>query len=827
MGKEQPGWRELPILALIWGGSAAIDRLWFFLDHRIPAWDQAEYLTNALLYWHSLQSAQWFSLAWWTDFWQISTKLPPFVFIATAPFLSLFGTQTSADTWVNLLFSAILLGSVYGLGNALFNGRTGLWAALFCALIPGLYPIRLDYLLDYPLTALVTLSFTLLTLWQFHRDRPSFPGLGGWLSLALGVSLGITWLTKQSALLFLFVPLATAGIQALRRRQWSRVGQWTIALGLSITLAYPWYRTNWLLVLTGSKRATIDSALAEGDPSLLSLQAWTYYLKQLPEFLSPLILGLGILGLIAFWPRSAKGVSPSQPTPWRSLGWLLMFWLGAYGLSSLNINKDPRYGVPYLPVLTVILAYGWTLLPRRQIWQLAKASSLAVAGLMMAIGLFPIGSLQLPAQSLARHSLVPAQDWPHQQVIATITEADPFLTATVGVLPSTPEINQHNFTYYGLTQDFQVYGRQVGTLPKAAHQDARSLTWFLTKLGDQGSIRRKKAQAALTQQIVTSPDLTLHKAWNLPDHSQLQLYRRQQPLVEVRAQDNPAEVPISLTQVRVPAQVPPGQPVPITYEWVGQWDKLQSGLVLLTWQQINGSGRWLHDHAIAVGTLHLSPQPSSQSAQVIERLAMLPPATTPAGTYRLEATYLDRRSGQVMPLQIPEITLQITPTAKAVAAPELDLVTQLRELATQLPQGRKALDFVFNEVGRISQYDPIQDYQAQLATAMAYRWQQEPQNVAYAYAYGLATALQREVNTTIATFERIAQLDQQNPYAHAYLAFVNLYDFRARAAQPAIDRAKALAPDLPELQVLDGIAALMQGNLVKAWHSLPAYQQLD
>lgn len=827
MGKEQPWWKDLLILALIWGMGAAIDRLWFFLDHRIPAWDQAEYLTNALLYWRTLQTAQWVSWDWWTDFWQISTKLPPFVFIATAPFLSLFGPQTSADTWVNLLFSAILLGSVYGLGNALFNGRTGLWAALFCALIPGLYPIRLDYLLDYPLTALVTLSFTLLTLWQFRRDRSPFPGLGGWLSLALGVSLGVTFLTKQSALLFLLVPLAIAGIQALWRRQWSRVFQWAIGLGLGIVLAYPWYRTNWLLVLTGSKRATIDSAVAEGDPSLLSLEAWTYYLKQLPELLSPLILGLGLLGLIAFWPRLNHDPSPTHPTPRRSLGWLLVFWLGAYMLSSLNINKDPRYGVPYLPVLTVILAYGWTLLPRRQIWHLAKGSSLTAAGLMMAIGLFPIGSLQLAPQSLARHAIVPAQGWPHQEVIATIRQADPFLTATVGVLPSTPEINQHNLTYYGLAQDFQVYGRQVGTLPKAVHQDVRSLTWFLTKQGEQGSIRRKKAQAALTQQIVTSPDLTLHNTWNLPDHSQLQLYRRQQPFVEVRAQDNPAEGSIALTQVQVPTQVLPGQPVPITYEWLGQWDTLQSGLVLLTWQQVNGSGRWLHDHAIGTGMLHRPRELSSQSAQVIERLAMLPPATTPAGTYRLEATYLDRRSGQVMALQMPDITLQITPTAKAVAAPELDLVTQLRELATQLPQGRQALDFVFNEVGRISQYDPVQDYQAQLATAMAYRLHQEPNNLAYAYAYGLATALQRQVDTTIATFERIAQLDSQNPYAHAYLAFVNLYDFRARAAQPAIDRAKALAPDLPELRVLDGIAALMQGNLVKAWHDLPAYQQLD
>ena len=44
-------------------------------------------------------------------------------------------------------------------------------------------------------------------------------------------------------------------------------------------------------MLTSGKRATIDSALAEGDPNLLSLDAWLYYGKLLPNHISlPLLI---------------------------------------------------------------------------------------------------------------------------------------------------------------------------------------------------------------------------------------------------------------------------------------------------------------------------------------------------------------------------------------------------------------------------------------------------------------------------------------------------------------------------------------------------------
>lgn len=72
----------------------------------------------------------------------------------------------------------------------------------------------------------------------------------------------------------------------LKHRQWNRFLQLFAALLLSIAIIFPWARTNWLLMLTSGKRATLDSAIAEGDPALNTLDAWTYYFKLLPAHVS-------------------------------------------------------------------------------------------------------------------------------------------------------------------------------------------------------------------------------------------------------------------------------------------------------------------------------------------------------------------------------------------------------------------------------------------------------------------------------------------------------------------------------------------------------------
>ncbi len=796
---------RLGILLLIWLVSAGVDLVWLKCDRAIPSWDQADYLTGSLNYYQALQNAQWLDSQWWRSFWLLSSKIPPFTYIAAAIVQHIFGTGQDSAMLVNILFNGVLIVAVYGLGVELFSVEVGLWSALLCQLFPAFYQLRLDFLLDFPLTAAVTLCFWCLTVWR-GRKTPS------WLwAAAFGVSLGVALLVKQTALFFLLIPTIWVGVEIVKSRLWQRLLQLVAALGAALLVCGWWYRVNWLFVLTSGKRATIDSAIAENDPALNTIGAWTYYGQVLPIQVSWLLLIVPIVGLLLY----GRSIKKSKD----SFCWLAVFWVGAYLLCSVNVNKDNRYVLPYLPIVALFLAYGLTSLRGR--WQkFIRTGTVGLAALLMVFNLFPIGAKVL--SSYGQHYADLQANLPHRQVIAEIIRSSPYLRSTVGVLPSTAEINQHNVNYFGALAHFQVYARQVGTKEKQVKQDARSLNWFITKTGEQGSI--SDAQSLMVKEVEASPDFQIQKSWRLPDKSSLQLYHRR--LSPIKVEPVSAKIDRVQLQVTVPKTSPPGVPVPVTYQWRGNLQQLRSGLVLLSWHQLNTTQiSWLNDRAIGMGNLY-SGIASNNSLQVTETSAMLPPKNTPPGIYTVTANYINQKTGESYLLS-PPATIEINPSSTPTPAPELDLITQLQVLAATLPQGTPALEYLFAEVARINQYDPTQDYLQQAALAMQYRLKMTPTPPAtWAYTLALATALKRDVNGAIAALEQVTQLDARNPYAYAYLAFVHLYKFQPYLAEIAVEKAIALNPKLPELYALHSIAALMQAKIFSAWDYFQQYTRL-
>ena len=73
------------------------------------------------------------------------------------------------------------------------------------------------------------------------------------------------------------------------------------------------------------------------------------------------------------------------------------------------------------------------------------------------------------------------------------------------------------------------------------------------------------------------------------------------------------------------------------------------------------------------------------------------------------------------------------------------------------------------------------------------------------------------MNPAINTAEVLMNLNPDNAYSYAYLSFLYLYDWKPRQAELALQRALDIAPEVVEFKYLDGISALMQGKLWKAW----------
>ncbi len=887
----------------------AIDRVWLHWDQSVPDWDQADYLTGAMNYWRAFEHPQWLSRDWWVGLWLLSSKIPPFVYMVTAGVIKVGGTGPDQALIVQLGFSAILILSVYGMGRRLFSPGVGLWAAVLSMVLPGLYPLRHIFLLDYPLVAMVTLSFALLTYWHqparvtfsieaetaipetaiptiaLHHDGktelqllqetiaqlperrelsniPLTSGLSKkiavglttiaqpfidlikgfdrnpWLKvLAFGIALGLTLLTKQTVVFFLFFPIVWILGQTLFLRQWGKFWQLAVGLVVAIAIAYPWYRTNWLLILTAGQRATVASAAMEGDPGLNTWAAWTYYLKEIIQQVSIPFFVVGIVGLLLYSKRLLKrgnqrdnrllanrqerrSIDQNQR---RSRRWLMVFLIGSYLLCSLNVNKDTRYIAPLLPVLSILLAQGLVLLPKYL--SILRLGILALMALLMISDLFPI----LPGRT--GHLAKPPQNWHQRDAIATIVQAEPYLRHNVGVLPSLPEFNQHNVNYFGTLANFQVYGRQVGDRMKRLWTDGRSMPWYLVKTGDQGAIRQTEALAALTKSITSNKELKLEQSWKLPDNSDLQLYRRSNPSVSVTPVIGTQwgdEQLLRLEQVIVPSSAIAGKAIPVTYKWAGNGADLQAGLLLLRWvptETTNRKPAWLHDHGLGLGQLtNLEPK---TLYQVTETLAMLPPKDA-MGTYDLEITYLNRTTGETYPLVPPNVTVTIAPATqggKEITAPELDPGTQLRLMATDLPKGVAALDKIFDRVASLNLYDPTQDYLLQAHISLLQRLKDDPQNPQLAYAYALTQLLRRNVAGAIAAFESVTKLDGHNPNAQAFLAFVNLVDFRPGAARNALTQAEQMPNRGKEIFGLRAIARLMQLDWLGAWQDFQIFQK--
>lgn len=821
--KPSQPYRDYSILFVLWLIAAGVDRLWFQLDQAPPAWDQGDHLARAMHYWRVLQHPHLFSGEWWIELWEQSpTYRAPLVYLLTVPCLALFGAGYDQAALVNLIFTGVIIIAIYHLGKQVFSPQVGCWAAGLCLLPHTLAYSRTDYLLDYGLTASITAAFTCLTLWRY-ATRQTWP----W-TIASGLALGAVVLNRPTGLLFLGVPLLWLGGSTLWQRQWKRVGQLAIAGLIGLALAWPWFSTNWLTIISSIAQANAGGLVYEGDPQANTLAGWLHYARELPAMFSlPIVwVGIGCGGVELgrwLWRSQAVGERSSPQAVTQAAGgrwtWLLGFVLGIYALCSLAANKDPRFIQPYLPVVGLLFARLLTLGMGR-VWVGLRWGTVSLAIALLLGNLFPLKGF-----AIGQHRPYLGSPYPHAEVITEVIQQQPYLRSTIGLVTNTAQINPMNVDFYGAMAQFQVYGRQLAFSDATALQDSRVLDWYLTKTGDQGAYHTIEAgQQALKSLVESSPDLKLRRTWPLPDASELRLYHRRTPPVTVSPSDRNQDR-VRLLQVELPSAIPPGQLTPVTYTWSGPWAALRDGLVLMDWvpqfsDTSDASSAWLHDHGLGMGQLYAGATPPQDSApmEVVERLAMQPPAGLQPGAYTVRVTYLNRKTGESYPLTVPTMAVGIDPQALPQPAPELDLPSLFRGLAVLLPQGN--LDPIFNQIGRINQYDPIQDYLAQVEMMVKQRLKTDRDRVDLLYVLALVDVLERQAADAIATLTQIADLAPDNPYNWSYLGFVRLYAWQPRRAQAALDRAETLNPDLPNLKLLQGVAAIQQFNLVRAWRYL-------
>ena len=514
MLKRYP-WLWWLILISLWLISSTSDQLWLLKDQRLPAWDQADYLNSALDHGRALGLLPGGGRSDWHSLLDLSPKIPPLSSLVSGTVMAIAGDSPDSASWVLSLWNGLLIVVVACWGGELCGAWFGLLAATLICITPALAGVRVDFTLDMPITATTTLSLWLLGRWQRHQ-----PHGGHWIQAFLAaLSIGITLLIKQSALLMLAPPAIWTALVSLQdpKRRWQSLAGGLLVVGL----VTPWLHHNWITTLGGTNRAVVTSGAKEGDPGSLDPRSFIWYPPLFPKQLGQIPWIAGITGGLTMGWRERRKLVSSWHEPLRFLTpgwpWLIGCSLSSWLFISLSPNKDPRYIAPLLPLLCLLLARGWWDIGEILMRRVGKRSTWIVFGAGLVVSTSSSVAERIRAIKTSNSS-------PAVEVINAIKKHVGVRPTTVVIAASQSALNEHTLSFLGLRQGGQILVRRLGRDPKDNKLALEQAEWWILATGNQGTTR--KSARKLSRSVRKDGRFEHLQSWPWTQGREVQLWRR-------------------------------------------------------------------------------------------------------------------------------------------------------------------------------------------------------------------------------------------------------------------------------------------------------------
>lgn len=509
------GWVVILLLsALLWG----VNLVWLVNDTRPPVWDMALHQAYAIGYLDPSASGA---------FWEKSGNYPPLVHLVIAILFFIFHPGPHIAAFANLPATLILFWAVYELAHDLAGERAALWACILTALVPYLIWMSRETVLDYWLSALFAAALVFLRKTEGFRSRR-------W-SLAFGILIALGMLTKWFFAGLIMFPLLYV---YFKNRVWSDSKSSTNAADSMIVaglLASVWYLPNIpRLVQYFPQNAAIGAR--EGEPPILSLQSFIYYLRLLEGY--QLFAALSIfLALSVFWAWKKHLIRD----------WLFLFFgiAGGWLVMTLLRTKDPRFTMPLLGPLMIIPG-AWIQSWRRDrlrdllltgfvalLCFQAYAANFGVSWLPGKVVLLPgyQGSLRwdwnLYLQNYFDLLGEPRrEDWKQSEILGKLA-ADSALRkkeASVALVPDLPLFNESNFRLFAAMRGMKVPMTHLQSADKG-FRSFEGYNYAIMTESRQGMSWTTAASEALNKIIVDNPKLfCLVGIFTLPNGDGARLY---------------------------------------------------------------------------------------------------------------------------------------------------------------------------------------------------------------------------------------------------------------------------------------------------------------
>jgi hypothetical protein len=529
-------WFEVGLLLALWLLHSAGNLWWLKVDTRPPYSDMAGHAITTL----RMASWAWRQLMAEGSAFQALLDVnpyPPFFYMTAAPFAWLVAPTADALLVVNMLYFGLLILSTYGIGRLAAGERCGLLAAFLVSMVPILYGLSRQFLPELALVAMTTFAVFCLFWSESFRRR--------WPSLLLGVTIGLGMLTKWTLIVFLVGPLAIALYVALRHATRARLLNVVLAGMLALAIALPWYLYNLETLQAFLQFNRFQAPSLEGEAPVWTLASWLYYLRELlnQQVLLPFCL-LYLLGIVLALRRCRLNAYL-----WMLLAWVVI----GYVVSTLFINKDTRYTLPYLPALALLAAIGLVQIRQVMVQRVGLALILLYALLQYAgltVGLSDkvtgipteiTGSLaQMPVTLYSEtiHNASPArvENWQIDAILDALLadasgRAGLETPVQLVVIPTSISFDTQTFTYARWRDRLPLQAWPVtGVLAVDGAATLQRSDYVVTKSGDLGWEFALQDAAQLTAQLL-DPNSTLRRefepvaAFPLPDGSVAQLFR--------------------------------------------------------------------------------------------------------------------------------------------------------------------------------------------------------------------------------------------------------------------------------------------------------------
>ncbi len=503
----------------------AVHCVWQFLNEAPPAWDMA---------FHQLKGWQFLEL--WKEgrpfqsLWSISFPYPPLYHWIEAVVLGVFGNTKLLAFYANLPGLFLLSYGTYRVGRYYLPPTQAGWTSVLVLLFPMVAWVSRESLLDVPLAGWVTFAGFLVLRSGYLTNRKYV--------LLLGLACAGGLLTKWTFPVYVAVPILF-GLCKSPQRVRSFINLLVAAL-LALPLVMIYYGPN-IADLVSNYPTTEQAGLIpwrpyprHGEPGLNNYLGWIYYPRVFVSYFLflPLTL-LFLVGALQYPRRTDSGREDNNGFLW--------FWLvGGIVLLTFVTPKDPRFAIPLVTPLAVLLVRFWQGYPR-----------LLIAMVVVSVVQFLLVSFTLPLtpskfallerkgdrdfQTIQRewvffqpeYSGITGpprhENWQLSQIIRQIPE-----DSVVGVLPELPRLNVNALVLQGARTSQKVNAVALGNL-----EDWRSrledLDFVVSKTGDQGLSFITRFNQDIAQKL-KSECWGVVGEWPLPDGSVARLMARQDRL---------------------------------------------------------------------------------------------------------------------------------------------------------------------------------------------------------------------------------------------------------------------------------------------------------